>query len=140
MYKIKNNHLQVVCGIIEENDRILVAKRSSIQVHAGFWEFPGGKIHTDEAADAAIIRELQEELNITVLPYFQLPAVCHNYSGRRIELLPFVCYSISGNLHPLEHEAICWIDPNTDPDYELLPPDREVLALYRSYRSAVHLS
>jgi 8-oxo-dGTP diphosphatase len=135
MYKIKNNHLQVVCGIIEHNGSILVAKRSSFQPHPGCWEFPGGKIHTDEAADAAIIRELKEELNITILPIIQLSPVCHSYPARNIELLPFVCTIISGIPEPVEHETILWIAPNTDTVIELLPPDKEVFNLHRAYYS-----
>jgi len=133
MYKTKNNHLQVVCGIIEKKGMILAAKRSSTQAHAGCWEFPGGKIHTRETPADAIIRELIEELGIIVIPRLQLASVRHTYTLKQIELIPFVCSIAAGCLYPLEHQELRWIDPNPEPHINLLPPDREILAIYRSY-------
>jgi 8-oxo-dGTP diphosphatase len=123
-------YINVVCAIIEQNGRILAAKRSDAQSHGGFWEFPGGKIDPGEDAEKAIVREIREELGTGIFVKRQLPPVTFDYQDKTVTLVPFVCEVVSGTLTPLEHEEIRWIDKDESSRLNWLPPDAEILKWY----------
>jgi 8-oxo-dGTP diphosphatase len=79
----------VACAIIEdESGRVLLAKRPEGKCLSGFWEFPGGKIEAGESAEAALVRELEEELLIQTQIFQTLEAVEHHYENFSIQLIP----------------------------------------------------
>jgi len=83
--------IEVCCAIIVEGDKILATRRSHGMHLAGFWEFPGGKIEPGETAEACIIREIREELNIEIKVENRLLPVEHHYPEKSIRLMPFMC-------------------------------------------------
>jgi 8-oxo-dGTP diphosphatase len=103
--------IEVVCGLIEDNEgRVLACLRPEGKHLGGKWEFPGGKIDPGETPEAALIRELQEELGVDIRIEASLSPVEWDYSGRAIRLIPFRCMIISGTPTPLEHADIRWIE------------------------------
>jgi 8-oxo-dGTP diphosphatase len=75
------------------------------------WEFPGGKIQTGETPEDCIRRELLEELGVKARVGQALPPSTHSYPDFTITLYPFLCVLESGELTPLEHEEIAWMEP-----------------------------
>jgi 8-oxo-dGTP diphosphatase len=124
------NLLNVVCGLIESNGKILLGKRSPPRRHAGFWEFPGGKINPGESPINALSREIMEELGVIVHVGKQLSEVYHEYETHSVRLYPFICRITEGTVAILEYREIAWIDPANTMDLPLLPPDFEILKEY----------
>lgn len=124
-----NPPVQVVCAIIMRDDRIMLAQRPPDKKLGGLWEFPGGKVEPDEAADAALHRELHEELGCAVRITRGLSSFVHAYSWGSIELIPFLCEltADSPEPHPHEHTAIAWVERDQLSAYDLAPADVPLL-------------
>ncbi|MFD2033488.1 (deoxy)nucleoside triphosphate pyrophosphohydrolase [Belliella marina] len=102
--------IRVTCAIIIVNDKILCAQRGKNMSHPLLWEFPGGKIEKDESAESCIKREIMEELNLEIGIVQKLKSTQHKYSeNKEIELIPFICSYISGELKLKEHHEVRWI-------------------------------
>jgi 8-oxo-dGTP diphosphatase len=123
-------HILVACAIIEQNGRILAAKRSQAQSHGGQWEFPGGKIGPDEAPDTAIIREILEELGCGIEVKNELEDVSFRYPDKNVTLVPLICEITEGTASALEHEEIRWVNKSEAEGLDWLPPDKEILINY----------
>lgn len=102
--------LEVVCGIIRNTEGEFLACRRGLERHlGGLWEFPGGKMDAGETPEAALARELQEELGITVRVGESLSAYVEWTDGAvSIRLRGFFCKIIQGTPHAHEHEEIRW--------------------------------
>ncbi len=109
---------------------MLVARRSAHK-HLGLkWEFPGGKVEPGETAEAAIVRELREELGCEFVITQALPRFTHAYAVT-IEMIPFVGQLAPGSPEPraLEHVALQWVSPADLPTLDLAPADLPVVAI-----------
>ena len=100
--------IQVTCGIIVKESKILAVQRGPNSSHPMKWEFPGGKIDRDEIAEHCIVRELSEELQVRVRILSRLESINYKYPDKHIELIPFVCEIVSGELILTEHVRKCW--------------------------------
>ena len=120
----------VVCAILVRGERILLAQRPPDKKLGGLWEFPGGKVEAGESAEAALHRELQEELGCTVRITQTLAPFLHAYDWGRIELIPFVCELAEGSAEPHAHEhtALVWVERGELRNYELAPADVPLVA------------
>lgn len=99
----------VVCAIIQDTDgRFLACLRPQGKHLAGLWEFPGGKVEPDESPEAALIREIQEELGVLVRVGTPLEPVLWNYDRGCIRLLPYFCSITHGQPQAIEHEQLLW--------------------------------
>lgn len=104
--------IKVSCAIIlNQDEEILVAQRSTKMSMPLKWEFPGGKLEPDETAEECLLRELMEELNIMVQIVKKLPVNVHSYSNFSIELIPFLCRYVKGAMLLKEHAQIKWLHP-----------------------------
>lgn len=126
--------IDVVCGVIEDGEgRFLACLRPPGKHLGGLWEFPGGKVDRGETPAAALARELFEELGIDVEVTTPLPAVEWNYGNVTIRLLPFRSRVVSGEIQPIEHEAIRWCDASDWESLDWAPADvpviRDLLAM-----------
>lgn len=101
--------IPVTCAIILRNDKILVAQRSSSMKQALKWEFPGGKIEAQETAEQCLLREIKEELNITIEIIQQLETYEYDYGSFAIQLMPFICKYIAGDIVLAEHIDYQWL-------------------------------
>lgn len=103
---------EVVCGVIGDGaGRFLACLRPEGKHLGGLWEFPGGKVEPGESPEAALVRELREELAIDVEVGAALDPVRWSYDRGEILLLPFLCKISNGVPSPLEHERLCWCAP-----------------------------
>ncbi len=103
--------IPVVCAIIERDGLVLCALRSEHMSLPGKWEFPGGKLELNELPEEALIREINEELNIEINIIEALPIAEHAYVPEKIiQLIPYRC-SIVGNENPsaTEHSELRWM-------------------------------
>jgi 8-oxo-dGTP diphosphatase len=122
--------IHVVCGIIESGGKILLGKRSAPRQHAGFWEFPGGKIDPGETPESALTREIMEELGVTICVGRRLSVVVHEYETHSVRLIPFMCRITDGSITALEYRETAWINPAALIELPLLTPDYAILEEY----------
>lgn len=125
-----SEHLTVVCALIESGGRVLVAQRKLGTRLGGRWEFPGGKIHDGESAQAAIVREIHEELGAVIVATGALTPVTHDYGDFSLTLIPFTCAIVSGVPVALEHEAIDWLEPGKLASIDWAAADLPIAAEY----------
>ena len=120
--------IQVVAGLIQDDQgRLLACQRPAGKHLAGKWEFPGGKLENGESPAVALIRELQEELGITVQPGETLSPVIHNYGRGEIELIPILCTIETGELEAREHSALRWCNHHQLKALDLAEADLPIL-------------
>lgn len=110
---------------------MLVAERAPGKFLAGAWEFPGGKIEPGETPEAALVRELAEELGVDTTASCLAPAgfASQPYPDFHLVLLLFVCRKWRGNPHGREGQAIRWLRPNDLFALDMPPADKPLLGL-----------
>ena len=124
----------VVCAVIERGPLFLAARRAPGQSNANLWEFPGGKVHGGETAEAALARELQEELSLKVEITARLTPQAFSYPWISIELIPFVCTLAKGEPFPHEHAEIRWLSADDAPALSWTQADVPILREYLEFR------
>ena len=105
--------IPVVCAIIERPDgRVLIAQRPAHK-HLGLkWEFPGGKVEPDETPEAALCREIKEELGCDITLVGALRRFTHDYGTVTIEMIPFLCRPATASAAPQPHEHVALTHPH----------------------------
>lgn len=100
------NTIQVAVAVItDENQRVLVTRRSLNNTQGGLWEFPGGKLEPEETAEHALIREIKEELGLEILSYSYLSEHYHQYPNKRVHLIIFHVSQFLGTPTCLEDQV-----------------------------------
>ena len=127
--------LVVAAALVDADDRVLIAQRPEGKAMAGLWEFPGGKVAPDETPEAAIIRELKEELGIDVAERCLAPFAfaSHGYDGFHLLMPLYVVRVWDGWVEPREGQAIKWLRPKDMRDYPMPEADRPLVAFLRDY-------
>ncbi len=127
--------LNVVAAALvkKEDGKLLLARRPAGKSLAGLWEYPGGKIEAGETPKEALARELEEELNITVLPseMHQFEKTVFEYEAFILNMELFICFSWSGDPTPKEGQEISWTDVcflGLERDKYPMPPADEVIS------------
>ena len=112
-------------ALIDRDGRVLLAQRPAGKRMAGLWEFPGGKIETGETPEAALIRELGEELGIDTAESCLAPLIfaSHSYDDFHLLMLVYVCRKWSGTPRPLEGGELAWVRASRLRDYDMPPAD-----------------
>ena len=118
--------IEVVAAIIHKNGRILAAQRGYGDYKDG-WEFPGGKVQPGESAEAAIVREIREELRVTIKPEKLVTTVEYDYPTFHLTMHCFISSIVEGEIELGEHEAMRWLTPNALDEVDWLPADVEVV-------------
>lgn len=110
--------INVTCAIIFFGSKILVTQRSEKMKLPLKWEFPGGKLESEENEEDCIKREIKEEINIEIEIINRLSPNIHDYGSFKINLIPFTARHISGDIQLLEHKDYKLLDsaelPNLD--------------------------
>ena len=118
----------VVAAVIEDTHRFLVTRRQPGVHLAGMWEFPGGKIDTAETHEAALRRELREELGVEVDVGKQVHRTRHKYPDRTIALHFYRC-TLKGTPRPLLGQELRWVPRAELPSLRFPPADTELIDL-----------
>jgi 8-oxo-dGTP diphosphatase len=130
--------IDVTCALIIDNqNRLLAAQRSNTMSLPLKWELPGGKIEPNETSEQCLIREIKEELNIEVVIIKALTPNTHNYPLITIQLIPFVCNQISGEIELKEHTNFKWLNTNELLDLDWADADIPILSHYLNYLNAI---
>jgi 8-oxo-dGTP diphosphatase len=123
--------LVAACALVDPDGRVLLARRPPGRPLAGLWEFPGGKVEPGETPEAALIRELKEELDIEV------PAKClaplsfasHSYPEFHLLMPLYVCRRWKGDIAPLQGQQLAWVRAQKLADYAMPPADEPLKAV-----------
>jgi 8-oxo-dGTP diphosphatase len=127
--------LVAACALIDADGRVLLARRPEGKKMAGLWEFPGGKLHPGETPEAALIRELKEELGIDVSAACLAPFTFASHEYERFHLLMplYLCRRWKGMVTPRENQALAWVRPQKLADYPMPPADKPLIPLLRDF-------
>lgn len=122
--------LVVACALVDTDRRVLIAQRPEGKQLAGLWEFPGGKVEPGETPEAALIRELREELGVDTKQACLAPLsfASHTYEDFHLLMPLYVCRKWQGTPTSHEHAALKWVRPNTLRDYPMPPADEPLIA------------
>ena len=117
--------LVVACALIDADGRVLIAQRPPGKTLGGLWEFPGGKLEPGERPEAALIRELREELGIEVKDACLAPLTfaSHAYEDFHLLMPLYICRRWDGEVAPREGQALKWVRANKLRDYPMPPAD-----------------
>ena len=119
--------VDVVAALIWKGNRFLACQRPANKARALLWEFVGGKVEPGEGREAALIRECQEELAITIKPLDIFMEVTHEYPDLTVHLILYNAVIAEGEIRLLEHNDARWITPAEIPQYQFCPADKEIL-------------
>ena len=118
---------EVVAALIWDNDKFMICQRPAHKARGLLWEFVGGKVEAGETKEAALIRECQEELAVTLSVGDVFMEVVHEYPDITVRLTLFNALLAEGVPQKLEHNDIRWITPAEIPQYDFCPADVEIL-------------
>ena len=122
------NTVEVVAGaLFDVAGRVLIAQRPPSKALAGRWEFPGGKLHEGEAAFDGLVRELREELGVTVHAAVRLMRYPHAYPDRTVWLDLWTVSAWSGEPQGLDGQAFKWVPLERLHEEDILEADRPMI-------------
>src|SRR6056297_3724271 len=111
--------LRVAVGVVLSRDgRILIARRAAHRHQGGLWEFPGGKVEAGETAREALVRELREEVGITVHAADAWLEVSFDYPDRQVTLEVFRVHRFAGEAEGLEGQRVQWVAVSALGEYD----------------------
>lgn len=127
--------LVVAVALIDRDGRVLIAQRPEGKAMAGLWEFPGGKVEPGETPEAALIRELEEELGIDTWASCLAPLtfVSHRYERFHLLMPLYACRKWQGVPTAREHAALKWVGVRELAAYPMPPADKPLLAVLRDW-------
>ena len=122
-------------ALIDIDGRVLLAQRPEGKAMAGLWEFPGGKVEEGETPEAALIRELQEELGIDTHASCLAPLAfaSHSYEDFHLLMPLFACRRWQGNVRPLEGQTLAWVRAKDLRNYPMPPADEPIVPILRDW-------
>jgi 8-oxo-dGTP diphosphatase len=122
-------------ALIDSDGRVLLTQRPEGKSLAGLWEFPGGKVEPGETPEAALIRELREELGIETHASCLAPLTfaSHSYPDFHLLMPLFACRKWDGIPHGAEGQALAWVRPAALRDYPMPPADLPLIPILRDW-------
>jgi 8-oxo-dGTP diphosphatase len=119
-----NKVIKVVAALIEKDNKVLIAKRSTGDPNVfGKWEFPGGKVEPDEKEEIAIEREIKEEFELNIkAKNFLINNICE-YPTKTVDLRLYLCQYLSGEFNLHDHSEYKFVNKDDLLKYELCPAD-----------------
>lgn len=132
--------LFVVCvAIMNEQNQILMAQRPKGKMMAGFWEFPGGKVEIGETPEHALIREIEEELSITLNKESLEPLtfISYGYEDFHVLLPLYICRNWEGDVQMMEHQDMKWLSVDEIADQKMLEGNFSFIPHLKRYLEAL---
>jgi len=125
--------LVAACVLVDADGRVLLARRPAGKPLAGLWEFPGGKVEPGETPEAALIRELEEELGIKIAGKCLAPLsfASHSYEAFHLLMPLYVCRTWEGELEARQGQELAWVRADRLADYAMPPADEPLKAALR---------
>lgn len=125
----------VAVALLDADNRILLTQRPVGKPLAGLWEFPGGKVHGGETPEAALIRELHEELGVDIRASCLAPLTFASYSYEHFHLLMplYVCRQWRGKLTAKEGQNMVWVRASALREYPMPPADVPLIAILQDW-------
>ena len=125
--------LVVAVALVDGDGRVLLAQRPEGKSLAGLWEFPGGKVDPGETPEAALVRELREELGIDTTASCLAPFTfaSHRYETFHLLMPLYVCRVWEGTVTAKEGQKLTWVYPNRMGDFPMPPADLPLVAMLR---------
>jgi 8-oxo-dGTP diphosphatase len=122
--------LVAACALVDADNRVLIAQRPAGKAMAGLWEFPGGKIEDGETPEDALIRELAEELGLTVKKACLAPLsfASHGYPDFHMLMPLFICRRWEGVPVPREAQQLKWVRPRRLREFPMPPADEPLIS------------
>jgi 8-oxo-dGTP diphosphatase len=122
-------------ALIDADGRVLLAQRPEGKSMAGLWEFPGGKVESNETPEAALIRELKEELGIDTWSSCLAPLTfaSHSYPDFHLLMPLFACRKWQGIANGVEGQNLAWVRPQNLRDYPMPPADLPLIPILRDW-------
>ncbi len=122
-------------ALVDRDGRVLLARRPEGKQMAGLWEFPGGKVEPGESPEAALIRELREELGIDTWESCLAPLTfaSHAYPDFHLLMPLFVCRKWKGIARAVEGQSLAWVPVSRLRDYPMPPADSPLIPILRDW-------
>ncbi len=122
-------------ALIDRDGRVLLAQRPEGRSMAGLWEFPGGKVEPDETPEAALVRELNEELGIETWDSCLAPLTfaSHSYDDFHLLMPLFACRKWKGIVQPKEGQDLKWVAAKALKDYPMPAADIPLVSILRDW-------
>lgn len=122
-------------ALIDTDGRVLLAQRPEGKSLAGLWEFPGGKVEPGETPEAALIRELKEELGIDTWHSCLAPLAfaSHSYDDFHLLMPLFACRRWEGITTPQEGQKLAWVRPSALRDFPMPPADEPLIPILQQW-------
>lgn len=127
MTELRDRKLVVAGLIIGDDQRILITQRRADQALPLQWEFPGGKVEPGEAPVSALVRELREELGVTVAVGRIWDVLFHAYPAFDLVMLVYVCRIVDGSPRAVEVADLAWVAAGDLARWDILPADRPLV-------------
>jgi 8-oxo-dGTP diphosphatase len=127
--------LVAALALIDEDGRVLLTQRPAGKPMAGLWEFPGGKVEPSETPEAALIREIREELGIELRAPCVAPLTfaSHSYDDFHLLMPLFICRRWEGDVEPREGQSLAWVRANRLRDYPMPPADLPLIPILQDW-------
>jgi 8-oxo-dGTP diphosphatase len=125
--------LVAAAALVDIDNRVLIAERPTGKSLAGLWEFPGGKVDPGESPEAALVRELKEELDIEVCETCLAPLTfaSHGYDAFHLLMPLYLCRNWEGEVRPREGQRIAWVKASRLATYPMPPADLPLIPMLR---------